>query len=482
MSLSSGEITRMLTDAVGADHLSSSVADTASQALDFWPRALIAAREGKWPAGPTWVVWPGAAAEVAHVLRVASAHAIPVIPYGAGSSMVGGSSPRGNRPWIVINTKRMSNLLDMDEVSGVAHVQAGILGVELEERLNRSGFSLGHVPSSMTTATLGGWLSTRSAGLMSSRYGRISEMCLGVTAVMADGQVVHTRVAPRRSTGPDLMHLFLGAEGTLGVLTAAHLRLHRLPMHRQFDAFRFESLEAAARALPCLLARGVRPLVARIQEDPRQRREVDGEPGSAALRRASARGDGRLLLLAYEGPQELVEAEALVAAEVATSHGGEPMGPAPARRWWGQRFAGVFRLGPLLVKPRSVADQMEVSVRWSDVAFLQGRLEETLGARGLHVHGMVEHARLEGACLSLSFWGFAPEGTDVLAFHDAAWQAAAKVVGEVGGGMAHVYGVGRHRAAYLDGAARERLALLSTVKRKLDPAGIMNPGVLGTEP
>lgn len=500
MTKPSGEITGLLAEAVGAENLSGSVADTISHAVDFWPRALISARELGWPKGPTWVVWPGAAAEVAQVLRIASAHSIPVIPFGAGSSMVGGASPRGDDPVIVINTKRMSTLLDLDEVSLVAHVQAGVVGVELEERLNQHGFSLGHVPTSMTNATLGGWLSTRSAGLMSSRYGRISDMCLGLTAVLADGQVVHTRVAPRRATGPDLAHLLLGAEGTLGVITAAHLRLHQLPIHRQFDAFRFESLGRASGALCRLLARGVRPLVTRIQEDPRQRKEGDGACGEAAAEAVAeataaapvpapaqdlaAQPDPacRVLMLAYEGPPDLVEAEASLAQEVALEHGGVALGPAPARRWWGQRFAGVFRIGPRLSEPRTIADQAEVGVRWSSVAPLEERLIETLEERGLSAHVVVEHARLESACLSVSFGGKVPQGTDLFAAYDGAWEALGRAVREAGGGMAHVFGGGRHRARYLEEGARERLALLASVKRQLDPAGIMNPGILGTEP
>jgi alkyldihydroxyacetonephosphate synthase len=478
-----GEITRMLSEAVGAEHLSSSVADTSAHAVDFWPRDLIRAREERWPPGPAWVVWPGAAAEVSHVLRIASAYAIPVIPYGAGSNMVGGASPRGDRPWIVLNCTRMSDLLDLDEVSMIAHAQAGILGVELEERLNARGLSLGHVPTSTTTSTLGGWLSTRSVGLLSSRYGRIDELCLGLTVVLADGQVIHTRVAPRRAVGPDLIQLLVGAEGTLGVITAAHLRLHRLPLHRQFDTYRFADLPLAAEALRRILARGVRPLVARIQDDPRWRREVDGaEPEISDGQPHPPDGPAPLLILAYEGPPELVEGEAAVVADVATQLTGEAMGPAPARRWWGQRLAGVFRLGPLLSAPGAFADQLDIGVCWSDLEGLHRRLTATLTEQGLRVFSIVEHARLEGVCLSCTFAGQAEPAGEALAAYDRAWATAAEVVRQQGGWLGHVYGAGRHRASLLDDVAQARLRLLSTVKRKLDPAGILNPGILGSEP
>lgn len=478
MSVPQSEITGQLAEAVGPENLSSSPVDTIAHALDFWPRALMKSRSGPWPRGPRWVVWPGAAAEVAHVLRIASAYALPVIPYGGGSSMVGGASPRGDRPWIVINCKRMCNILDMDEVSMVVHVQAGIVGVELEERLNARGFSLGHVPTSMTTATLGGWLSTQSAGMLSSRYGRVGDLCLGLTAVLPDGQVVHTRVAPRRATGPELAHLLIGAEGTLGVITAAHLRLHRLPLHRRFDSFCFEQVAPAMGALRQSLAAGVRPLVARIQRDPRLRRsdrEEDApEPTPADLSR-------RVLLLAYEGPVELVEVEQEIVRDLATARGGEGLGPAPARRRWGQRFAAGFRMTPLLVQDHLFADYVELGATWQDLPGLYDNLEEAFEKRGWRTRITVEHARLEGACLGCAFWGEADSAEAALEAYDEAWRLAARVCHAGGGGLGHVYGGGQHRAALLDDNAKQRLAVLTEVKRKLDPAGIMNPGILGTE-
>ncbi len=148
MSASPAEISRHLAEAVGPGHLSTSPADLTIHAADYFPRRLLEVRDQGWPAGPAWVVWPGAAAEVSQVLRIASAHGIPVIPYGAGSSLVGGAAPRG----------------ELDEVSLVAHAQTGILGVELEERLNERGLGLGHMPTSVTSSTLGGWLATRWGG------------------------------------------------------------------------------------------------------------------------------------------------------------------------------------------------------------------------------------------------------------------------------------------------------------------------------
>jgi alkyldihydroxyacetonephosphate synthase len=297
--------------------------------------------------------------------------------------------------------------------------------------------------------------------------------------VLPDGQVVHTRVAPRRATGPELLHLLVGAEGTLGVITAAHLRLHRLPLHRQFDSFRFDAVAPAAVALRESLAAGVRPLVARIQRDPRLRRK--DRPGDAPEPTAAELAQ-RLLLVAYEGPAELVEVERDIVRDRATAHGGEGLGPAPARRWWGQRFAAGFRLTPLLAEEGIFADYVELGATWRDVAALHDRLTEAFAARGWRTRIALEHPRLEGASLGCAFWGQADSAAAAVAAYDEAWRLAAEVCHAGGGRLGHVYGGGQHRAALLDAGGVQRLALLRAVKRKLDPVGIMNPGVLGTEP
>lgn len=488
MSVERGDITRLLSEAVGSSHLSSTVADTTAHALDFWPRGVIRARERGWPSGPAWVVWPGATAEVSQVLRIASAHAIPVLPFGAGSSLAGGGAPPGEGSWIVLSTRRMGDLLDLDEESMTVHAQAGIVGVELEERLNARGYSLGHVPTSMSNATLGGWLSTRSAGLLSSRYGRITDLCLGATAVLADGRVVHTRLAPRRAVGPDLLQLLLGSEGTLGVIGSAHLRLHRLPLHRQFTAFGFGSLGAAADALRGVVVQGLQPLVARAEPDVRaaeravMRRLVVASERAGGGQQPGGRGGAPwLLVLAFEGAPERVEAQMSLARQVVEGLGGVSLGPAPARHWWGQRFTGMFHFGPHLAAPGGVADQVDLGVPWSRLGDVEQRVVSSLARLGLTTHVMVEHVRPEGVCLSVQFWGHASEDGDALSCYDEAWRAVARAAEQGGGWLGHVFGAGRHRGPLLDPSARPRLRLLSAVKRRLDPAGVLNPGVLGAE-
>jgi alkyldihydroxyacetonephosphate synthase len=176
-----------------------------------------------------------------------------------------------------------------------------------------------------------------------------------------------------------------------------------------------------------------------------------------------------------------VEAEAALVADLMRESAAEALGPAPARRWWGMRLAGIFHLGPLLARPGTFADQIDVGVCWSALPALHRELTGALQEQGLRVVNVVEHARLEGACLTCTFSGESKPGAPTLAAYDRAWSTAARVVRRQGGWLGHVFGAGRHRSALLDEEAQARLRLLSAVKRKLDPAGILNPGILGTE-
>jgi alkyldihydroxyacetonephosphate synthase len=278
------------------------------------------------------------------------------------------------------------------------------------------------------------------------------------------------------------MHLFLGSEGTLGILTAAHLRLHRLPLHRQFDSYRFPALGPAVAALQQCLALGLRPLVARIHALPERLMGETGPGKEGASERTGVVSEPGevLLILAFEGPPELVEAELAVAGRRAVAQGGESAGPAPARRWWGKRLVGVFRFGPLLQEAGTFADLVEVGSTWQALPRIYERLRDALTDLGLRVAMGVEHACLESASIGCVFWGRADTEADALDRYDAAWRVIRNTTLKEGGHLAHVYGAGVHRVALLDPATTDRLSLLAAAKHQLDPAGIMNPGVLAS--
>ncbi|HYX90640.1 MAG TPA: FAD-binding oxidoreductase, partial [Myxococcaceae bacterium] len=218
-----------LSRAVGG-RLSFEEQDRLCYARDMWPRVLVLMRQGRIPPPPDAVAWPGSEEEIAQLIRIARAHRIPIIPFGAGSGVCGGvCAVKGG---IAVDLKKLERVERIDRERRTVDAQAGVMGEVLERALNAQGFTLGHFPSSIYTSTLGGWLATRSAGQFYSRYGKIEDMVLSVRAVLGTGQAIATAERPRR--GPDLAQLLVGSEGTLCTFTGATLRIHPVPEHRAF--------------------------------------------------------------------------------------------------------------------------------------------------------------------------------------------------------------------------------------------------------
>lgn len=458
-------LTEELNEAVGQRHVSTQAVDTATYTQDTWPRRLLEqfADPSEFP--PAWIVWPAATAEVSQVVRIAHAHELAVVPYGAGSSLVGGAGFKPDRPTVVLDTKRMCQVLELDETSLTLHAQAGITGCDLEQKLSRKGYALGHMPSSLFFSTLGGWLAVRSAGRMMTRYGRIDQMCMGVTAVLPDGSVIHTRVAPRRATGPDLMHLLLGSEGTLGVITSAYLRVLRRREARLYLAAVFKDRAAAVRALGASIGGGARPPVAAVLSP------------DDSLRFCDHKGHAAVCL--FEGPEPVVTAERDLAAERLKAHGGSMCGPDAARFWWQQRYQGAFDMLESRVDELKVVDEVDVAASWTQLSALADAVEKALKKLGADVNIEVGHFNLEGGCVLCQFRLDAGEKTDRTKLHDRAWDAVLKAARNAGGSIAHHRGAGRQRTAFVEEELGLRLKLLRDTKKALDPKGIMNPGVLG---
>ena len=218
---------RAAAEILGAENVSANHADLMSTCRDYWPVNSIWMLEGAVPALPQLVVWPQTTAEVSKVLALANERRIPVTPYGEGSGALGGVIPL--RGGVMVDLKRMNRIRSLDEINLMVTVESGLNGALFEEQLNRVGYTGGHFPQSLRCSTVGGWLACRAAGQFSTRYGKIEDMTISLEAVLPDGTVFSGRSVPRTATGPRIDQLFLGSEGTLGVITSATLRIWPLP-------------------------------------------------------------------------------------------------------------------------------------------------------------------------------------------------------------------------------------------------------------
>jgi alkyldihydroxyacetonephosphate synthase len=451
---------------IGADRVSEESATLAAHRTDYWILAHLRARQGRVAGGPACVVMPRSAAEAAAAVRLAQRHGVAVVPYGAGSGVVGGATPPAGA--LVVDVRAMNRLLEVNETALYARVQAGMMGDAYEAAVGARGYTTGHYPQSIALSTVGGWVATRAAGQFSTRYGNIEDLCLGLEAVLPSGEVLRLEPIPRASVGPSLRELFLGSEGTLGIVTEVVLRLHPLPESRKLASFAFPSMRAALDVCRRVLRVGWRPALVRGYDAIETARHFS----------ATAPSDSCLLLVASEGPRALVEAESAACAHEATAAGGRPVGDEPVKHWLDAR--NTVPSWDFFLDREMLADTIEVAATWDRI----DRVYETVvaalgGAPGVVVaSGHSSHGYPQGTNIYFTFVMKPEDWTRAEEAYLEAWRRALDATLAAGGTISHHHGIGRLRAPWLAKELGSAYPLLRDLKRALDPHGIMNPGAL----
>jgi len=457
------ELLNRLRDVLGGRRVSHSHLDLLNYARDLWPRSLIDVSRGELHHLPDLIVWPETTEEVSRVLRVCNEMRVPVVPFGGGSGLTGGAQPMCGG--VVLDTKRMNRLERLSEQSMLAVCQTGILGAKLEAELNRKGFTMGHFPGSLGTSTLGGYLATRSAGQAATLYGKIEDIVVSLQAVLADGTVMHTRTAPRRATGPDFNQLFIGSEGTLGVITRAHMRIHLLPETRAFRGLVFKKLSSGLEALRLLMRAGVRPAFVRLSDE---------EDTAYTMNALGLEVKGCLLVLVFQGRQTLVELENEMAINICRQAGGRDHGDEPAQHWFSHRYAEYYRQSPIFADEGMIIDTVEVATTWSNLEKLYKTVRTAL-AKHVTVLANFAHAYPEGCSIVFTMLA-KPEPDDGYKLYDKAWDAALNATLKAGGVISHAHGIGLLKNKWLQKQNPAAFALWRGMKKRLDPNDILNPG------
>ena len=437
-------------------------AERAEAGRDWWPLAMTWALSGQVGHRPAAVARPQTDEEVAAVLAVCHEVSVPVTAAAGRSGVCGGSVPVHGG--VLLDLCGLSGIRSVDPISMVLDVKAGTFGDRLEDSLRAEHqVTLGHWPQSIALSTVGGWLACRSAGQLSNRYGKIEDMAIGLDVALADGRVIHTGGAPRAAVGPDLNQVFIGSEGTLGVILGARLRLHELPVAEQRAAYGFESFAGANEACRRILQRGARPAVLRVYD-------------AVEAQRSYQTGERHVLLVLDEGDPALVAATMSVVADACGE--AEDLDESLVGRWMEHRN-DVAALESLISKD-FVVDTMEVAGRWADLDAIYTSTIEAIGAveSTMAVSAHQSHAYPDGACLYFTFAGRpAPDGKDE--FYRAAWDAGTRAVLAGGGSLSHHHGVGLNRSRFMATALGDAFGTLVDLKAALDPKGILNPGKLG---
>ncbi len=453
-------------DIVGEDNVSAGQADLLSSCRDYWPVNSIWMMEGTFPALPQLVVWPESTEEVAALLALANRENIPVTPYGEGSGALGGVVPLNGG--VTFDLKRMNKIRSLDEKNLLVTAESGLNGALYEEQLNKSGYTGGHFPQSLRCSTVGGWLSCRAAGQFSTRYGKIEDMAVSLEAVLPDGTVFSGRSVPRTATGPRADHLLLGAEGTLGIITSATLRVWPLPEKRHMATYTFEKLEEGLEAIRLFMRAGTRPAVVRLYD------------GQETGNHFPELGDKRCaLILLIEGSAKIVDAEAEVIADCVRSKGAESAGSEHVEHWLEKRFN--IGVASMLLQKGAVLDTIEVTTNWHNAySTYQAMQEALLGVEGtMLASGHYSHVYPEGAALYMTTVGF--PGNDKISYYKKLWEAAMEACHSEGAAFSHHHGVGLHRGLWMAEEHGPGLEVLKRIKAALDPGGIMNPGKLALE-
>ncbi|MGF1464641.1 MAG: FAD-binding oxidoreductase [Sandaracinaceae bacterium] len=459
---------------------------------------LLRLRRGAPPDAPDAVVYPADAAEVRAVLRLAAERDVAVVPYGGGSSVVGGVEARrgAHAGLLTLDTTRMSGLLGLDARSRTATFAAGIHGPDLEAALRPHGLTLGHFPQSFEFSTLGGWLAARGAGQASNRYGTAADLLVCANVATPGGELA-TRPVPASAAGPDPDAWIAGSEGTLGVITEATVRVRPLPARRTFAAYAFRRFEAGIEAVRTLVQGGADIATLRLS-DPDEtfffgalRRVLSGGGGPSGWVRDALRsvGYGRpsVLLAAMEGTWAEVRGAGLRLASACVARGGVALGARPGRRWYASRFETPYLRDPMLDRGLGV-ETLETAASWTRLPELHAAVREALtgalearGRRGL-VLGHVSHAYPDGASLYYTVV-FPREPEDEVGQWRALKAAATDAILDHGGTVSHHHGVGLEHRPWLRAERGEAaVAMLRAAKAAIDPTGILNPDKLLPDP
>ncbi len=451
---------------LGADRLETGAETLFEHAHDTWPLTLLRIHQGRLAARPACVVRPTATEEIVAVLRYANERRVPVVPYGGGSGVCGGILPEPGT--IVVDLRRMDRLLELNETALQVRVQAGMYGHRFEEELQAQGYSMGHWPQSVSLSTVGGWIATRAAGQYSTRYGSIEDMLLGLEAVLADGRVVRIKSTPRRAAGPDPRHLFLGAEGTAGIVTEATLKIFPLPESRRLLCFAFPDFDSGLEAIREIVRAGWRPPVTRLYDAMETGRHFG----------QWQQGDRCFLILLTEGPTALTNAEAEACAQACAAHGGEAVGEAPVQHWLHERNNVPSLMS--FIERGFALDTIEVATGWDRIQALYAEVTEALRAvpHVIVASGHTSHSYAQGTNIYFTFVAKPEDPAAAEPTYLACWQAAMEATLRVGGTIGHHHGIGRLRVPWMAAEHGSALDLLRAVKHALDPNGILNPGAL----
>ncbi|NIM99690.1 MAG: FAD-binding protein [candidate division Zixibacteria bacterium] len=462
-----------LEDIVGESYISTDETEKLVYSTDWSWMPQMWLDRGEHLTTPDYIVHPASAEEISKILKIANNYRIPVVPWGGGSGTQGGALPIYGG--ILLDTKRLENIIEIDETSLRVTAQAGIIGTKLEWALNEKGLTLPNYPASANCATLGGYLAPRGTGTISTKYGKAEDMVLSMQVVLPNGDIIRTPVVPNHASGPDFGRLFLGAEGTLGIITEATMQVDYLPEVRLLRAVLFDDLSKALEAGRRMMTKRLDPLVIRLYD-----------PSSTASRVKAILGyefEGAYMVIGFDGDRDLAALQESKAMEICETLGARDLGREPGEKWWNHRYD--FYYPPKNLKLPWMYGTTETVTTYDRIEQLYRRqksaVEKNYAAQNVRYLGHFSHWFHWGAMLYSRFIIEEPprDAREALRLHNRIWTTAVKASLENGGMINEHHGVGLKLSRHMRAQYGAAWPLLESIKKTIDPNGIMNPGKVG---
>lgn len=444
------------------------------------------------------VVFPAGEEQVQALVGLTAQYGITLIPFGGGTTVVGGvEPPQTDEPVISVDLCRMNKLIKLDEMSGLADFETGILGPDLEKTLEAHGLTLGHFPQSFEFSTLGGWIATRSAGHKSTMYGKIEDMVRGMRVVKLDGQILEIPAYPEAAVGPDLRQLFCGSEGRYGIITQATMKVNPLPEKEILTSFVFDSFSAGMDAARAILQKGIRPAVLRLSDEKETEAMLSMDALSESRMKSGAYGlglgllrrvnyplpGGALMILGVEGSTTCVGRDLDTCRRIIKKHSGKLVGKSPAKAWLKGRYETPY-LRDELLNHSILVDTLETASSWSCSMNLYlavcSAIEKTFaeqdvpGIVGCHL----SHAYADGASLYFTLMARQQPGREIKQWQEVK-TAATDAILAAGGVLSHHHGIGRDHAEWMPKAVGlQSYRLIGSISSHGKQCADVNPDIL----
>ena len=453
---------------VSPKNVSTMYRDRLIYSKDTWILSVIKFKDFESLPLPDAIVWPESTEQVSEILKLANKYKIPVTPFGGGAAVTG--APLAVKGGIILDVKKMNKILNINNFSLTAKVQSGIIGENLERRLNRFGLTLCHYPMSITTSSIGGFLATRASGILSTKYGNIDDMVLGIKVVLPTGEIIETKPLPKTSTGPDTMRMFLGSEGLLGVITEVVLKLRKIPEEQRFRVYIFDNIEHAVDAIREFMQSDIVPAIVRL---------YDKQDTAITLGNIGVSEKGNLLILRFDGLKEVVDLQDKLVTKICKEHHGKVLESWIGEHWWNNRLDQYYRLPDIL--DEGFADTIEVTVTWDKLLDLYYDVVNSMEEAEVLVMAHISHVYPWGAAIYFTFAGDLEDGEEKYIHLRDAWNAAMNAILRNNGSISHHHGVGIVRNPWIKKELGNAFELIKKLKQSLDPNNILNPGKMGLD-